>query len=148
MTLKTLFNRSAATVAALTVAGGVAISAQAQSTALRGQVQIDGSSTVFPIAEAIAEEFPAANPAVRVSVGFSGSGGGFKRFCNGEIDLANASRPIKDSEREACAAAGLDYMEIGYKNSKKLFSPKQYGAWRHCDEDDLKLIVSSSRRQR
>lgn len=79
---------------------------------LSGEVLIDGSSTVFPIAEAIAEEFQAANPDVRVSVGISGSGGGFKRFCAGEIDLANASRPIKDSEVEACAAAGVAFTEL------------------------------------
>ena len=79
---------------------------------LSGEVLIDGSSTVFPIAEAIAEEFQAANPNVRVSVGFSGSGGGFKRFCNGEIDLSNASRPIKDSEVETCAAAGIEFTEL------------------------------------
>jgi len=82
------------------------------ATALTGEVLIDGSSTVFPIAEAIAEEFQAANQAVRVSVGFSGTGGGFKRFCAGEIDLSNASRPIKDSEREACEAAGIGFTEL------------------------------------
>lgn len=80
--------------------------------ALGGEVLIDGSSTVFPIAEAIAEEFQAANAGVRVSVGFSGTGGGFKRFCAGETDLANASRPIKDSERELCAAAGIEFTEL------------------------------------
>lgn len=79
---------------------------------LSGEVLIDGSSTVFPIAEAIAEEFQAANRDVRVSVGISGSGGGFKRFCAGEIDLANASRPIKDSEVETCAAAGVAFTEL------------------------------------
>jgi len=82
------------------------------SAALGGEVLIDGSSTVFPIAEAIAEEFQAANTGVRVSVGFSGTGGGFKRFCAGETDLANASRPIKDSERELCAAAGIEFTEL------------------------------------
>ncbi len=82
------------------------------ATALGGEVLIDGSSTVFPIAEAIAEEFQIANAGVRVSVGFSGTGGGFKRFCAGETDLSNASRPIKDSEREACAAAGIEFTEL------------------------------------
>ena len=65
-------------------------------TALTGQVEIDGSSTVFPVAVAVAEEYQIANPSVRVTVGFSGSGGGFKRFCAGELDLTNASRPIRD----------------------------------------------------
>lgn len=85
---------------------------EAGTDRLAGEVLIDGSSTVFPIAEAIAEEFQAANPDVRVSVGISGSGGGFKRFCNGEIDLANASRPIKSDEVELCAAAGVAFTEL------------------------------------
>ncbi|MEQ9569110.1 MAG: PstS family phosphate ABC transporter substrate-binding protein [Longimicrobiales bacterium] len=79
---------------------------------LAGEVLIDGSSTVFPIAEAIAEEFQINHPRVRVSVGFSGSGGGFERFCNDELDITNASRPIKDSEREACAEAGIEFTEL------------------------------------
>jgi len=115
MTMRQLFHRllPALGAALLLVAcgGGEAGDAGAGAT-LSGEVLIDGSSTVFPIAEAIAEEFQAANPDVRVSVGFSGSGGGFKRFCNGEIDLANASRPIKDSEVEACAAAGIQFTEL------------------------------------
>ena len=82
------------------------------STELGGEVLIDGSSTVFPIAEAIAEEFQISHPRVRVSVGFSGSGGGFERFCNDELDITNASRPIKDSEREECAAAGIEFTEL------------------------------------
>ncbi len=77
-----------------------------------GAVQIDGSSTVFPIAEAVGEEFQIANPDVRVTVGFSGTGGGFERFCAGETDLSNASRPINDSEREACAARGVEFTEL------------------------------------
>lgn len=82
------------------------------SAELAGEVLIDGSSTVFPIAEAIAEEFQITHPRVRVSVGFSGSGGGFERFCNDELDITNASRPIKDSEREECAAAGIEFTEL------------------------------------
>ena len=77
-----------------------------------GTIVIDGSSTVFPIAEAVAEEFQIANPNVRVTVGFSGSGGGFQRFCAGETDLTNASRPINPGEVAACAAAGLDFTEM------------------------------------
>ncbi|NJD18551.1 MAG: PstS family phosphate ABC transporter substrate-binding protein [Gemmatimonadetes bacterium] len=92
--------------------GGQSGDAAADAAALSGEVLIDGSSTVFPIAEAIAEEFQAANTGVRVSVGFSGTGGGFKRFCAGETDLSNASRPIKDSERELRAAAGIEFTEL------------------------------------
>lgn len=77
-----------------------------------GEVRIDGSSTVFPVAEAVAEEFQIENPGVRVTAGLSGTGGGFKRFCAGEIEISNASRPIKESEREACRAAGVDFVEL------------------------------------
>lgn len=92
--------------------GGGEPGADAAGESLTGEVLIDGSSTVFPIAEAIAEEFQINHPRVRVSVGFSGSGGGFERFCNDELDLTNASRPIKDSEREACAQAGIEFTEL------------------------------------
>ncbi len=80
--------------------------------ALSGEVVIDGSSTVFPIAEAVAEEFQIGNPDVRVSVGISGTGGGFKRFCAGETDISNASRPIKEGEAADCAAAGIEFTEL------------------------------------
>lgn len=79
---------------------------------LSGSVQIDGSSTVFPIAEAVAEEFQAAHPRTRVTVGVSGSGGGFERFCAGETDISNASRPIADSEVETCREAGIEFTEL------------------------------------
>lgn len=82
------------------------------SSSLGGAVEIDGSSTVFPIAEAVAEEFQIANPRVRVTVGISGSGGGFKRFCAGETDISNASRPIKEAELERCAQAGVEFIEL------------------------------------
>jgi phosphate transport system substrate-binding protein len=80
--------------------------------ALSGSVAIDGSSTVFPIMEALAEEFQIANRGVRVTVGISGTGGGFKRFCAGETDLSDASRPIRDSEVEECEAAGVEFTEF------------------------------------
>ena len=77
-----------------------------------GDVLIDGSSTVFPIAEAMSEEFSIANPDVNVTVGVSGSGGGFKKFCAGETDVSNASRPIKDEEIAACEEAGIEFIEV------------------------------------
>lgn len=83
---------------------------QAQPTAL---VKIDGSSTVFPITEAVAEEFQKANRgAIRVTVGISGTGGGFKKFCRGETDIQNASRPISSEEMEACKKNGVQYYEL------------------------------------
>jgi phosphate transport system substrate-binding protein len=76
-------------------------------------IKIDGSSTVFPIAEAVAEEFQISKKGkVRVTVGIAGTGGGFKRFCRGETDISNASRPILKEEMEVCAAAGIKYMEL------------------------------------
>lgn len=79
---------------------------------LSGEVALDGSSTVFPISEAIAEEFQSANPGVRVTVGISGTGGGFKKFCAGEIAICDASRPIKQSEIEAAAKGGIEFIEL------------------------------------
>src|SRR6187399_1694953 len=76
-------------------------------------VKIDGSSTVFPITEAVAEDFQKEKRgAVRVTVGISGTGGGFKKFCRGEIDIVDASRPILTAEMEACRAAGIKYYEL------------------------------------
>lgn len=81
-------------------------------SSLSGEIRIDGSSTVFPISEAVAEEFSNASD-VRVNVAFSGTGGGFEAFCRGEIEIADASRPIKDDEKQACADAGInDILEI------------------------------------
>ena len=102
----------AATLLLTACGGGGSEGSSAAGDALSGQVEIDGSSTVFPIQEAIAEEFQAANPDVRVTVGISGTGGGFKRFCAGETDLSDASRPIKQSEIDACAAAGIEFTEL------------------------------------
>lgn len=76
-------------------------------------IKIDGSSTVFPIAEAVAEEFQLAERgAARVTVGLSGTGGGFKKLCRGDTDVANASRPILTEEMEACRASGIQYLEL------------------------------------
>lgn len=74
-------------------------------------IKIDGSSTVYPITQAVAEEFQGKHGG-RVTIGVSGTGGGFKKFCRGEIDISGASRPIKPSERDACAQAGIDFVEL------------------------------------
>jgi phosphate transport system substrate-binding protein len=79
---------------------------------LSGAVEVDGSSTVFPITEAVAEEFQSEQDGVRVTVGVSGTGGGFERFCSGETDISNASRPISQDEIAECTAAGIDFIEI------------------------------------
>ena len=80
---------------------------------LSGNIQIDGSSTVFPISEAVSEEFGIITGGdVRVLVGVSGTGGGFKKFCRGETDIANASRPIKASEVDLCSENGIEFVEV------------------------------------
>ncbi|KYG60480.1 PstS family phosphate ABC transporter substrate-binding protein [Bdellovibrio bacteriovorus] len=90
-------------------------------------IKIDGSSTVFPITEAMAEEFQTAQKGkVRVTVGISGTGGGFKKFCRGEIDIQDASRPIQSSELEACRKAGIKFLEIAvaYDATAVVVNPK------------------------
>ncbi len=92
-----------ATVSAL----GFAAAAAAQT------VKIDGSSTVYPISEAVAEEFQKSKKGkIKVTVGISGTGGGFKKFCRGETDISDASRPILEKEMKACAEAGIKYVEL------------------------------------
>ncbi|MCC7125466.1 MAG: PstS family phosphate ABC transporter substrate-binding protein [Acidobacteria bacterium] len=111
----------------LSVAGVVFLSAACGGN--HGQqtlVTLDGSSTVFPISEAVAEEFQAATPGTRVTVGISGTGGGFQKFCRAETDINNASRPISVSELAACAAAGVEFVElpIAYDGIAIVVNPK------------------------
>jgi phosphate transport system substrate-binding protein len=86
--------------------------APASSEALSGTIEIDGSSTVYPIMEAVVEEFGKEQKDVKPAVSTSGTGGGFKRFCNGEIAISNASRPIKDEEKATCQEKGIEYNEL------------------------------------
>ncbi|HAH47772.1 PstS family phosphate ABC transporter substrate-binding protein [Gimesia sp.] len=79
---------------------------------LAGDVKIDGSSTVYPVSEAVAEEFRAVQPKVRVTVGFSGTGGGMKKFIAGEVDICDASRAMKEKEATACKEQGIEYIEL------------------------------------
>ena len=96
--------------ATLTAAcGGGATGAGTGAPAL---VRLDGSSTVFPISEAVAEEFQRAHPGTRVTVGISGTGGGFQKFCRAETDISDASRPITAAEIAACQKAGVEYVEL------------------------------------
>jgi phosphate transport system substrate-binding protein len=76
-----------------------------------GVLKLDGSSTVFPINQAVAEEYGAKHGG-NVTIGVSGTGGGFKKFCRGEISITGASRPIKESERSQCKSAGIEYIEL------------------------------------
>ncbi len=96
----------------LIIAGGLLIASCGQQAGISGRVAIDGSSTVYPITEAIAEEFLQEQPRVRVTVGTSGSGGGFQKFATGETDISNASRPIRESEIEKAQANGIQFIEL------------------------------------
>jgi phosphate transport system substrate-binding protein len=100
--------------------------APGESSSTPALIQVDGSSTVFPISEAVAEEFQKANPNVRVTVGISGTGGGFQKFCRAETDISDASRPIRPAEIEACKKAGIEYIElpIAYDGLAVVVNPK------------------------
>lgn len=104
----------AATLVVAACSGGASPGSTDGST-LSGTISIDGSSTVFPITQAVAEEFQIENPGVQVPVAFSGTGGGFKKFCGGETDINDASRPIKEAdegEGVACESNGVDWLEL------------------------------------
>lgn len=79
---------------------------------LSGAIQVDGSSTVYPVTEAVAEEFRTVQPKVNVTIGSSGSGAGFKKFARGETDISNASRAIKEKEVNACKENNIEYLEL------------------------------------
>lgn len=113
--------------------------------ALSGDIKIDGSSTVYPITEAIAEEFRAEAPEVKVTVGVSGTGGGFKKFARNETAISDASRPIKDKEKLACEENGIDYvkLEVAYDGLAVLINPEN--DWvDHLTVEELKKIWEPS----
>ena len=114
-------------------------SAASSGGALTGKIVIDGSSTVYPITEAVAEEFHIANPGVDVTVGFAGTGGGFKKFCNNETDMNDASRPIKTadtadakSEGTLCKDAGVEWIELGIATDALSVVVNKDNTWATC----------------
>ena len=118
-------NNAASTTAASTGGG----SAQA----LSGRIEVDGSSTVGPFVTAGAEEFQAQNPDVQVTVGISGTGGGFERFCAGETDISDASRPIKeDEEVPVCQKNGIEYTELQVANDGIAVVVNNENDWATC----------------
>jgi phosphate transport system substrate-binding protein len=104
----------------------------AASSGLSGRIQIDGSSTVAPYATAAAERFQRENADVEVTVGVSGTGGGFERFCAGETDVSDASRAIKDEEKEACEAEGIEYVELQVANDALTVVVNPQNDWATC----------------
>jgi phosphate transport system substrate-binding protein len=99
---------------------------------LSGTIQADGSSTVAPFTTAAAERFQRENADVRITVGVSGTGGGFERFCRGETDLSDASRPIKDEEAQACKAKSIDYWEFQVANDALTVVVNPDNTWATC----------------
>lgn len=114
-------------VAALAISCGDSKKAsKTNSEVLSGTIQVDGSSTVFPVSEAVAEEYRNEQPEVKVTIGVSGTGGGFKKFSRGETNISNASRPIKDIEIEACKENNITYveLEVAYDGLAVLVNPE------------------------
>jgi phosphate transport system substrate-binding protein len=106
---------------------------QAGSSNLSGTIQVDGSSTVGPFVTAGAEQFQGQNPNVKVTVGISGTGGGFERFCAGETDISDASRPIKeDEEVPVCQKNGIEYTELQVANDGIAVVVNKENDWAKC----------------
>jgi phosphate transport system substrate-binding protein len=109
--------------------------------AAASEIRIDGSSTVAPLSAAAGELFKAENASINVSVGTSGTGGGFKKFCAGETDISNASRAIKDEEAAECAAAGIEFTEIVVANDALTIVVNKENDWATClTVDELKKM--------
>jgi phosphate transport system substrate-binding protein len=109
--------------------------------ALSGPVVIDGSSTVEPLSSAAAEFFQAEQPDVNVTVGTSGTGGGFQKFCNAETDISDASRPIKDEEKALCDSRGISFEEIQVANDALTVVVNKENTWANClTVDQLKRM--------
>ena len=111
---------------------GIAGTSPQAGAADSAMITADGSSTVYPITEAVAEEFQKANPGVKATIGISGTGGGFKKFCGGETDISDASRPIKPTEVELCAQNKVEYIElpVAYDGLAVMVNPKNN--WADC----------------
>jgi len=107
-------------------------SPQAPAAALAGDIRIDGSSTVTPLISLAAEDFQTENSGVRVTVGTSGTGGGFEKFCNGETDISMASRAIKDSEIQACKAKGIEPLAVIVANDGLSVVVNPQNDWAKC----------------
>src|SRR5918996_842801 len=120
-------------------AGGETTSADGGD--LSGRIQADGSSTVGPLMTRAAERFQQENADVQITVGVSGTGGGFERFCAGETDLSNASRPIEEDEQAACEQKGVEYVEFQVANDALTVVVNKENDWATClTVDELKTI--------
>ncbi|MCK9871318.1 PstS family phosphate ABC transporter substrate-binding protein [Nocardiopsis dassonvillei] len=121
-----------ALMAALTACGGNQGTAAGEDGGLSGTVQVDGSSTVGPLSTAAAEFFQEENPGVQVTVGISGTGGGMEKFCNGELDVTGASRPMKEEEAAICDENGVAFEEFHVANDALTVVVSKENDWADC----------------
>ena len=113
----------------------------APASDLAGRIEADGSSTVGPFTTAAAERFQRGHPNVQITVGVSGTGGGFERFCRDETDLSNASRPVKDEETEICDQKGIEFVEFQVANDALTVVVNRQNDWVDClTVDELKKV--------
>mgnify|MGYP000591370685 CR=1 FL=1 len=132
----------ASTIMLMSCGGGASSTSTSKSSGkLSGEIVVDGSSTVAPITQAVAEEFAKENTEVNVSVGISGTGGGFKKFAVGEIDVANASRKIKEKEAKEAKKNGVEYIELEIALDGIAVVVNKENTWaQELTEEDLKKI--------
>jgi phosphate transport system substrate-binding protein len=119
-------------VALLVTAGATAGTSQPSTKAVSGTITADGSSTVGPFTTSAAERFRRSNRGANITVGISGTGGGFERFCRGETDLSNASRPIRYSEAARCQQAGVRYIQFLVANDGISLAVSRDNTWANC----------------
>jgi len=125
----------------LMLGGSPALAQDADLSALTGSITSDGSSTVGPLTQAVSEEFIGSAPDVQISVDISGTGGGFERFCNGETDVQNASRAIKEEEAANCATNGVDWYEFEVAYDGITVVTNKENTWASClTVDQLKQL--------
>ena len=143
--MRTRFTLLTATAIALLSVAASAPQSGSQLASLKGEIRVDGSSTVYPITEAVAEDFSKAAKGVRTTVGVSGTGGGFKRFCKGETDISNASRPITKSEAETCKGANIEFVELPVAYDGLCIAISKQNTWAtKLTVEQIKKIYSAS----
>jgi len=143
--MRTRFTLLTATAIALLSMAASAPQSGSQLASLKGEIRVDGSSTVYPITEAVAEDFSKAAKGVRTTVGVSGTGGGFKRFCKGETDISDASRPITKSEAETCKGANIEFVELPVAYDGLCIAISKQNTWAtKLTVDQIRKIYSAS----
>ncbi len=143
--MRTRFILLTATAVALLSVAASAPQSGSQLATLKGEIRVDGSSTVYPITEAVAEDFSKAAKGVRTTVGVSGTGGGFKRFCKGETDISDASRPITKSEAETCKSANIEFVELPVAYDGLCIAISKQNTWAtKLTVDQIRKIYSAS----